>query len=138
MTNHFFIFHVYLLFCYSIIIFFQDNRLDLFCCVHASSKIKPENVDGLLYTLFKSSYVPALMRDKTRALVIIFFFGWLCLSISVIPCIEIGLDQELSMAEDSFVLKYFQVNLLKLFSFIITDILGRYGINYVTNFTILC
>lgn len=88
---------------------FQDNRLDLICCMHASSKIKPENTDGVLYSLFKSAYVPTLMKTKTRAVVIIFFFAWLCFSISVIPHIEIGLDQELSMAEDSFVLKYFQV-----------------------------
>ena len=39
----------------------------------------------------------------------IIFFGWLCTSIAVVPHIEIGLDQELSMPEDSFVLKYFQV-----------------------------
>lgn len=36
------------------------------------------------------------------------FFGWLCSSIAVAPHIEIGLDQELSMPEDSFVLKYFK------------------------------
>lgn len=39
----------------------------------------------------------------------IVFFGWLCSSIAVVPHIEIGLDQELSMPEDSYVLKYFQV-----------------------------
>lgn len=38
----------------------------------------------------------------------IVFFGWLCSSIAVVPHIEIGLDQELSMPEDSFVLKYFK------------------------------
>ncbi|XP_075217206.1 Niemann-Pick type C-1a isoform X2 [Lycorma delicatula] len=86
----------------------SDNRLDLLCCMHASSKIKPENTDGVLYNLFKFVYVPTLMKSTSRAVVIVFFFGWLCLSIAVLPKIEIGLDQELSMAEDSFVLKYFQ------------------------------
>ena len=38
------------------------------------------------------------------------FFGWICSSIAVVPHIEIGLDQELSMPEDSFVLKYFKVS----------------------------
>lgn len=47
------------------------------------------------------------MQRKVRIAVMIFFFGWLCASISVAPHIEVGLDQELSMPEDSFVLKYF-------------------------------
>lgn len=37
----------------------------------------------------------------------ILFYGWLCSSVAVLPHIELGLDQELSMPEDSFVLKYF-------------------------------
>lgn len=37
----------------------------------------------------------------------IIFYGWLCSSVAVLPHIELGLDQELSMPEDSFVLKYF-------------------------------
>ena len=41
---------------------------------------------------------------------VIIFFGWLCSSLAVIPKIEIGLDQEVSMPEDSFVLKYFKVS----------------------------
>lgn len=48
------------------------------------------------------------MKKPTRCLVMIVFFGWLCSSIAVVPRIEIGLDQDLSMPEDSFVLKYFQ------------------------------
>ena len=44
-----------------------------------------------------------------RAGVMVIFFGWLCTSIAVLPHIEIGLDQKLSMPDDSFVLKYFQV-----------------------------
>ena len=39
---------------------------------------------------------------------VIIFFGWLCSSLAVAPKIEIGLDQEISMPDDSFVLKYFQ------------------------------
>ena len=38
---------------------------------------------------------------------VIIFYGWLCSSLAVVPKIEIGLDQEISMPDDSFVLKYF-------------------------------
>lgn len=67
-------------------------------------------MNGLLYKIFKIAYVPLLLKKWVRAVVMLVFFGWLCSSIAVVPHIEIGLDQELSMPEDSFVLKYFKVS----------------------------
>ena len=88
---------------------FQNNRLDICCFVRGSKKDSSEEVvDGILYKIFKVAYVPLLMKKWVRAGVMIIFFGWICTSIAVVPHIEIGLDQELSMPEDSFVLKYFQ------------------------------
>jgi len=49
------------------------------------------------------------MKKKVRAGVFVIFYAWLCSSLAVLPHIEVGLDQELSMPEDSYVLKYFQV-----------------------------
>lgn len=37
------------------------------------------------------------------------FTAWLCASIVVVPKIDVGLDVELTMTDDSYVLKYFQV-----------------------------
>jgi len=34
--------------------------------------------------------------------------AWTCSSVAVIPRIEIGLEQELPMPDDSFMLKYFR------------------------------
>ena len=67
-------------------------------------------MNGILYKLFKIVYVPLLLKKWVRAFVMLVFFGWICSSIAVVPHIEIGLDQELSMPEDSFVLKYFKVS----------------------------
>lgn len=89
----------------------SDNRFDICCFIRGSKKHEPANVggqDGFLYIFFKSVYVPLLMNKLMRCIVMIFFFGWLCSSIAVVPHIEIGLDQELSMPEDSYVLKYFK------------------------------
>lgn len=41
--------------------------------------------------------------------VLVFFTIMTCASVVVIPSIEPGLDQELSMAKDHHVVKYFQV-----------------------------
>lgn len=46
-----------------------------------------------------------------RAVVMVVFFGWLCFSIALTPRVEVGLDQELSMPEDSYMLDYFSVSL---------------------------
>ncbi|XP_031351327.1 NPC intracellular cholesterol transporter 1 isoform X1 [Photinus pyralis] len=85
------------------------NRYDVCCFIRGSKKDAPQGgQEGLLYSFFKSLYVPVLMSKVVRVIVVIVFFGWLCSSIAVLPHIEVGLDQELSMPEDSYVLKYFQ------------------------------
>lgn len=88
-----------------------SNRFDVCCFIRGSKKHEPANQagqEGFLYVFFKSVYVPLLMNKPVRCTVIVAFFGWLCSSIAVVPHIEIGLDQQLSMPEDSYVLKYFQ------------------------------
>ncbi|XP_076647922.1 Niemann-Pick type C-1a isoform X2 [Halictus rubicundus] len=86
-----------------------NNRLDVCCFMHGSKKDNGEEaINGILYKIFKVAYVPLLLKKWVRAFVMLVFFGWLCSSIAVVPHIEIGLDQELSMPEDSFVLKYFK------------------------------
>ncbi|PSN54935.1 Niemann-Pick C1 protein [Blattella germanica] len=84
------------------------NRLDVCCFLHGPKADTDPNSEGILYKLFKVLYVPLLMKRLSRAIVMVVFFGWLCISISVVPKIEIGLDQELSMPEDSYVLNYFK------------------------------
>lgn len=89
----------------------MENRFDVCCFIQGSKKHEPANMggqEGFLYVFFKSLYVPFLMDKLVRCAVMIFFFGWLCSSIAVVPHIEIGLDQELSMPEDSYVLTYFK------------------------------
>jgi Niemann-Pick C1 protein len=67
---------------------------------------------SFMYTLFQESYVPMLMNKFVRPLVILVFTAWLCASIAVIPKIDIGLDVELTMTDDSYVLKYFKVGVI--------------------------
>lgn len=63
---------------------------------------------GILYSAFKNIYAPVLLKLPIRIGVLLVFWGWLCSSLAVIPSIDVGLDQQLSMPEDSFVLKYFK------------------------------
>lgn len=59
--------------------------------------------------IFQKFYIPTLMNKFIRPLVILVFTLWLCTSIMVIPKIDVGLDVELTMPDDSYVLKYFKV-----------------------------
>jgi Niemann-Pick C1 protein len=49
------------------------------------------------------------MKKPVRIAVMVIFVSVLAAHVIVIPQIEIGLDQKLSMPEDSYVLKYFKV-----------------------------
>jgi len=84
----------------------ERNRWDILCCVKTSKKEQEQSV-GMLFRLFKHLYSPFLLKKWVRAGVVVAFLGWTCSSIAVVPKIEIGLDQEISMPDNSFVLKYF-------------------------------
>ncbi|XP_050099286.1 NPC intracellular cholesterol transporter 1 homolog 1b [Anopheles aquasalis] len=89
----------------------EQGRLDLLCCVRRSSKEGihgDQEGGGWLERLVERLYVPVLMRPTVRHLVLALFLVWGSLSLMVVPSIEPGLDQELSMAADSHVVKYFR------------------------------
>uniref|UniRef100_A0A182PQ62 SSD domain-containing protein n=1 Tax=Anopheles epiroticus TaxID=199890 RepID=A0A182PQ62_9DIPT len=89
----------------------EAGRLDLLCCLRATKNPdKPIDQDGpgWLERVVERFYVPFLLQSKVRLLVLALFLVWGSLSLMVVPSIEPGLDQELSMAEDSHVVKYFR------------------------------
>lgn len=95
--------------------------MDICCCI-TGSKADSTISEGILYNIFENIYAPFLMLKKVRVAVVIIFFGFLCLNLAVIPKIDIGLDQELSMPDDSYVFKYFQVNIIDIIVFTLTFI----------------
>ncbi|KAK3087273.1 hypothetical protein FSP39_003937, partial [Pinctada imbricata] len=85
----------------------KDDRFDMCCCIR-NDHSKPEQVEGILYTLFKDYYSHFLLKDWIRPIVMLVFVFWFCLSGALVHKIEIGLDQKLSMPDDSYVLDYFK------------------------------
>ncbi|GAB0099118.1 Niemann-Pick C1 protein [Sergentomyia squamirostris] len=87
---------------------YESKRFDLFCCVKME---KYENLhtpsQGFLQGLIDKFYAPFVLSKRVRPLVFVLFILTTCLSIMVAPHLEPGLDQELSMAKDSHVVKYF-------------------------------
>jgi Niemann-Pick C1 protein len=90
----------------------QAKRFDVICCVVSPEKnVSSRKHEHFLSYVFEKGYAPYLLGYPwVRAFVVLLFLLWLCVSISLFPLTEVGLDQELSMPEDSYVLTYFQVS----------------------------
>ena len=86
----------------------ENNRVDIFCCVKVPKNKKKEDDNSVLYKLFDYFYAPALLSKWVRPVVVVGFFGWFCASLAVAPRLYVGLDQEISMPDDSYVLDYFE------------------------------
>lgn len=100
-----------------------SNRFDLFCCVRMSTTpvaTEPTNDEdndinqkqqqethGLLHRIFKKYYAPFVLNDYVRPVVIFLFFTWLAISIALIPYVKIGLEQNIAMPKDSYMIDYF-------------------------------
>ncbi|XP_015603900.1 NPC intracellular cholesterol transporter 1 homolog 1b [Cephus cinctus] len=85
-----------------------DNRLDVLFCFSLDKKHKTEVGKGIVQICFEKFYTPLLMTKPIRVGVLVIFFAALTTHAVVAPSMEIGLDQKLSMPEDSYVLKYFK------------------------------
>ncbi|XP_049817202.1 NPC intracellular cholesterol transporter 1 homolog 1b-like [Aethina tumida] len=86
---------------------YESNRWDVFCCIRSdNTKPSPETPE-LIYRIW-NYLTPKLMIKYVKIIVILVFFALSAVSIYVLPSVELGLDQELSMPTDSHVLTYFK------------------------------
>ena len=120
----------------------EAKRFDIFCCIQGSKKDTKDHV-SVLYKVFEHFYAPFLLSKFVRPVIIILFFGFTCLSISAVPKVEIGLDQELSMPSDSFVLKFFEWMKLYLsvgppVYFVVNNTAGQLDFSQTADQNLLC
>ncbi|XP_055525163.1 NPC intracellular cholesterol transporter 1 homolog 1b [Wyeomyia smithii] len=86
----------------------QDRRLDLFCCIRTKAGSEKGQGSGFLEKFFDRYYAPFLLKNIVRLMVLALFVILSSLSLMVVPNVEPGLDQQLSMPKDSHLVKYFQ------------------------------
>uniref|UniRef100_A0A665VH95 SSD domain-containing protein n=1 Tax=Echeneis naucrates TaxID=173247 RepID=A0A665VH95_ECHNA len=84
----------------------EGNRFDIVCCVKLP-EVQETKTDGFLFRFFKKVYAPFILKEWVRPIIVAVFVGILSFSIAVVNKVEIGLDQKLSMPDDSYVLDYF-------------------------------
>ncbi|CAL8345138.1 unnamed protein product [Merluccius merluccius] len=85
----------------------EKNRLDILFCVKLPEGHE-EKTDGWLFRFFKKIYAPFIMKEWVRPIVVAVFVGMLSFSVAVVNKVDVGLDQKLSMPDDSYVLQYFK------------------------------
>ncbi|XP_065788526.1 NPC intracellular cholesterol transporter 1 [Muntiacus reevesi] len=87
----------------------EKNQLDVLCCIKgAADNTGVQASESCLFHFFRNFYAPLLLKDWMRPLVVAVFVGVLSFSIAVLNKVAIGLDQSLSMPDDSYVTDYFQ------------------------------
>lgn len=87
----------------------ESPRLDLLCCMGANPEADTEPFDdSLLFKFMKNVYSPLLNIKWYRNAVFVAFIAWFCLSASVVHRLDVGLDQEISMPQDSYLQNYFR------------------------------
>ncbi|KAI8483758.1 NPC intracellular cholesterol transporter 1 [Branchiostoma belcheri] len=85
----------------------ENNRMDFCCCVKVEGKSEVTKSEGFLYAFVKHIYAPAVLKDWVRPFIVLLFAGAVAYSGAVVNKLDVGLDQKLSMPEDSYVLEYF-------------------------------
>ncbi|XP_056267221.1 NPC intracellular cholesterol transporter 1 [Pseudoliparis swirei] len=85
----------------------EANRLDIFCCAKLPEG-QEEKKDSFLFRFFRKIFAPFILKEWVRPIIVAVFVGILSFSISVVDKVDIGLDQKLSMPDDSYVLQYFK------------------------------
>ncbi|CAL8347091.1 unnamed protein product [Lota lota] len=86
----------------------DDNRCELACCVSVGTRRPTKPNEGLLLPLMRKYYAPVLLHSVTRIVVMVVFVILFCCSIFLMFHVKVGLDQELAMPQDSYMLEYFK------------------------------
>ncbi|XP_053318761.1 NPC1-like intracellular cholesterol transporter 1 [Spea bombifrons] len=86
----------------------EESRYDICCCVKAKGGKPKKKSKGLLITFMKKVYCPILLNPVSRAIVMVVFIFMFCCGLFFMLHCPVGLDQELSVPLDSYVLKYFE------------------------------
>ena len=88
----------------------REARYDILVCLKSKKSGANEELNesqSVLYNFFNNIYAPWLMKDIVRYVVLVIFSLFFCIAAIVIKDVDVGLDQELSMPQDSYVNRYF-------------------------------
>ncbi|XP_075457835.1 NPC1-like intracellular cholesterol transporter 1 isoform X2 [Ascaphus truei] len=85
----------------------EDSRYDVCCCIQTKVKKPKKKSEGLLVRFMRKVYSPILLNPVCRVIVMLVFFFLFCAGIYFMMHTRVGLNQELSVPLDSYILDYF-------------------------------
>lgn len=86
----------------------DSNRCELLCCIEVDKQRPKKPNEGLLLPIMRNYYAPVLLNCFVRIFVMVVFVFIFCASLFLMLHLTVGLDQELSMPQGSYMLKYFE------------------------------
>ncbi|KAL7827292.1 hypothetical protein SRHO_G00330100 [Serrasalmus rhombeus] len=87
----------------------QDGkRCEIACCLKVKTQRPAKPNKGFLLPFMEKYYAPVLLHPVSRIVVIVLFLFMFCASIYLMFSVKVGLDQELAMPTDSYMLTYFE------------------------------
>ncbi|XP_051021046.1 NPC1-like intracellular cholesterol transporter 1 [Acomys russatus] len=85
----------------------EASRPDVLCCFSSRKLPPPEQKEGLLLCFFRKIYAPFLLHRFTRPAVLLLFLTLFGANLYFMCHISVGLDQELALPKDSYLIDYF-------------------------------
>ncbi|XP_036896909.1 NPC1-like intracellular cholesterol transporter 1 [Sturnira hondurensis] len=85
----------------------ETSRLDGCCCLRAKTPPPSHLNEGLLLRFFRKVYAPFLLHQVTRVVVLLLSLALFGACLYFMCHISVGLDQELALPKDSYLLDYF-------------------------------
>ncbi|XP_061449335.1 NPC1-like intracellular cholesterol transporter 1 [Rhineura floridana] len=86
----------------------KASRFDLCCCLRLEKRTPVKRHEGLLCTFVQRFYAPVLLNSIVRIVVMLLFTLMFCAGIFLTCNVQVGLEQELSVPQDSYMRQYFQ------------------------------
>ncbi|XP_021488417.1 NPC1-like intracellular cholesterol transporter 1 [Meriones unguiculatus] len=85
----------------------EASRPDILCCLSPRKLPPPEQKEGLLLRFFRKIYTPFLLHRFIRPVVLLLFLALFGANLYFMCHISVGLDQELALPKDSYLVDYF-------------------------------
>ncbi|XP_067326963.1 NPC1-like intracellular cholesterol transporter 1 [Anolis sagrei] len=89
----------------------EESRLDFCCCFRLEpdgGSPEEKRHEGRLAAFMRRFYAPFVLNGFVRFMVVLLFAGMFCIGIFFMLNVQVGLEQELSVPKDSYMLEYFQ------------------------------
>ncbi|XP_033115391.1 NPC intracellular cholesterol transporter 1-like [Anneissia japonica] len=85
----------------------ESNRYDICCFIRDKKNEPPKRELGFLQQFMASHYAPFIVKKWVRLVVMIFFLTFTCVCLVFMAKLPVGLDQDIAMPKDSYVIDYF-------------------------------